>query len=135
MSIKNSNLLTIILSVISIITIVIALDVLKDYKGATDNGQLVIELLDIDGDIMSTQSFLYFKGDTLISLIENNFDDVMIEDTFYGPFLKAIEGYVTPNDFSTYLSLYVNNEYSVQGISQIRPSNNMIVSIRIVSSI
>lgn len=135
MIIKKSNLLTIILSVISIITIVIALNVLKDYEGAIDNGQLVIEVLDIDGDIMSSQSILYFKGDTLIRLIENNFDGVMIEETAYGPFLKGIEGYITPNDFSTYLSLYVNNEYSMQGISQIRPSNNMIISIRIVTSI
>lgn len=131
----NNIFLTTALALIAIIIIVLMINIISSYEGATDNGQITIEVIDIDQSIIQSKTINYVKGQTLTMLIETHFNDVIFEETTYGPFLKAIEGYVTPNDYSTYLSIYVNELYSVVGINKIKIVNLMVVSIRVVSSI
>lgn len=131
----NNIFLTTALALIAIIIIVLMINLINSYEGAIDNGQITIEVIDIDQSIIESKTIYYVKGQTLTMLIETHFNDVIFEETVYGPFLKAIEGYVTPNDYSTYLSLYINDQYSLLGISKIKIVNQMIVSIRVVSSI
>ena len=51
----------------------------------------------------------------LVDLVSNNFSNV----TFDNGMIMSIEDYVTPADWSTFLSIYVDGEMSMVGLNDI----------------
>lgn len=118
-------------SIIALAIIVICIICIAKPFGAKYDGEITVEVVDLDGDIIKSKGIGFNEGDTLVSLVEKNFDQVVFEDTGYGPFLKEIEGYKTPADWSSYIAIYVDDKYSEVGIGSIVFENGTIVSFRV----
>jgi len=117
--------------IIALIIMIGSILVINNQDSATSNGQLTIEILAIDDTVISSKSVNFFKGDTLKQIIEDNFDDVLFESSSFGPYLTGIEGYVTPSDFSTYISIYIDGVYSTVGIGQIDIRDNITITLKV----
>lgn len=124
---------TLIYAVIALLIIVIAITFISKEKKADTIGEITIEVYNLDQSLIKSKEISFEIDDTLIKLIEENFDSVVFEESSFGPFLLGIEGYMTPDDFSLYISLYVNGEYSMVGIGQIELIDDLVVSLKIES--
>lgn len=131
---KKIKLSTIIYTVLAVIALALSIVILNTPNKAKDNGEVTIEVISISDEVIKSKEIKYKQNDTLKDLIVSNFNEVYFEDSSYGPFLKNIEGYVTPADYSTYISLYINNEYSLVGIGDITLSDGLIVSLVITDA-
>lgn len=109
-----------IVSIIAIVVVVAAVFMLKKPSQpnvvATNNESVEIEIVDIDGKQINDKSIEIEDGDTLASLVEENFDNVKIEDGF----LYTIDKLTTPEDWSTFIAIYVNDEMAEVGINDIQ---------------
>ena len=96
--------------------VVLALGVVAITGNFTSKGlgEIQVELVDLEGN-KESKNITFDEGDTLISLVEANYENVVIENGM----LMAIEDYTTPSDWSTFISIYVNDEMSMVGISDI----------------
>ena len=109
-----------IVSIIAIVVVVAAVFMLKKPSQtnvvASNNESVEIEIVDIDGKQINDKSIEIEDGDTLASLVEENFDNVKIEDGF----LYTIDKLTTPEDWSTFIAIYVNDEMAEVGINDIQ---------------
>lgn len=94
-------------------------------------GVVTIEYVDITETISKSKDIKFNKESKLVDLLKDNFNNVSFEYYETGPFLIGFEDYITPSNFETYLAIYVNNEYSMVGISSIELLDGMIISIRV----
>ena len=94
----------------------------------------VVEVRDIQGEIMFSENVMY-PLDTELSLFEiiDEAIELDYDMTQWGPYIKGIEGFY-PMDFGInynyYLGLYVNDEESMTGISDVDYEEDMIISFR-----
>ena len=93
--------------------------------------EIIVELLDIDNSMIKSKDIIYFEGDTLTLLISDNFENVVFDNGM----LMEIEDYKTPADWSTFISVYVNDEMSMVGISNIVIADGMKISLIITEYI
>lgn len=128
---KKKIILTAVLSLIACFVIVLSIILINNQTKAKYDGTIIVDVIDLDGKEMKKKSIGFKEGETLVQLIEANFENVVFEDTGYGPFLKEIEGYKTPDDWSSYISVYVDNEYSQVGIGLIEFEDGTYISFRI----
>lgn len=122
---KRKLISSIILSIVAILILVIAFSLLGKEKRAKEQGEIKIEVIALDYSLIKAKTISFDKDDTLRSLIQDNFMRVVFEETEFGPFLKSIEGYRTPSDFSTYIAIYINGEYSTVGIGSVELKDGM----------
>lgn len=123
---------------IMIVSTVIAIGVIigsyfliaKPFEAKYD-GNITVEVLDLKGNTIKSKEIGFIEGDTLVSLVEANFDNVLIKDGM----IMNIEDYETPSDWSTFLSIYVDNEMSMVGILDIVFKDGTIISFRITEYI
>ena len=112
---KKKIFLKIILSVIALGIIVLCVFLLKDsFKPAYD-GVINVEVVGVDGSLIKEKEISFIEGDLLVDLVNNNFNNLVYENGM----IMAIEEYTTPADWSTFLSIYVDDEMSMVGISDI----------------
>lgn len=91
-------------------------------------GNITIEVLDINNNLIVNDSLPFTKDDDLLSLLEANYE-LVLEDGPYGKTLLGIAGIIT--DFkSTYLAIYLNDKYANKGISSITLEDNLKISFR-----
>lgn len=114
----------IVLTIISLLVLVLVSLYLSNNFTSKTQGDVLIELIDIDGNINDSRQIDYQEGDTLVMLIENNYDNVVIQDGM----LMRIEDFKTADDWSTFISIYVNDEMSMVGINDIEFDDNTKVS-------
>lgn len=114
----------IVLTIISLLVLVLGSLYLSNNFTSKTQGDVLIELIDIDGNISDSRRIDYQKGDTLVSLIESNYDNVLIENGM----LMTIEDFETASDWSTFISIYVNDEMSMVGINDIMFDDNTKIS-------
>ena len=114
----------IVLTIISLLVLVLGSLYLSNNFTSKTQGDVLIELIDIDGNISDSRHIDYQKGDTLVSLIESNYDNVLIENGM----LMTIEDFETASDWSTFISIYVNDEMSMVGINDIMFDDNTKIS-------
>lgn len=108
----------VIVTIIALIVIVAGVFFLKKPKEAVtvQNDETVeVEVVDIDGKQIADQLIIIEDGDTLASIVEASFDNVKIEDGF----LYSIDALTTPEDWSTFIAIYVNDEMAEVGINDI----------------
>ena len=128
---KKKLILTIVSAILAVAVLVACFIIASSVIKAQGDGTISVEVVALDGNIMREKDIVFYKGDTLQKLIEENFEGVVFEDTGYGPFLKEIEGYVTPADWSSYISIYVDDTYSEEGIGDIVFVDGTVISLRI----
>ena len=120
----SKNFKKIVLTIISLLVLVLGSLYLSNNFTSKTQGDVLIELIDIDGNISDSRRIDYQKGDTLVSLIESNYYNVLIENGM----LMTIEDFETASDWSTFISIYVNDEMSMVGINDIMFDNNTKIS-------
>ena len=128
---KKKLILTIVSAILAVAVLVACFIIASSVIKAQGDGTISVEVVALDGNIMREKDIVFYEGDTLQKLIEENFESVVIEDTGYGPFIKAIEGYVTPEDWSSYISIYVDDIYSEVGLGDIVFVDGTVISLRI----
>lgn len=128
---KKKLILTIVSAILAVAVLVACFIIASSVIKAQGDGTISVEVVALDGNIMREKEIVFYEGDTLQKLIEENFEGVVFEDTGYGPFLKEIEGYVTPADWSSYISIYVDDTYSEVGIGDIVFVDGTVISLRI----
>lgn len=112
---KKSLILKIVLSCIALGIIFLSVYLLKDSFKPNYDGKIIVEIIGLDNEVIKEAQITFKKGDELTSLIENNFNNV----TYQNGMIMSIEDYTTPSDWSTFLSIYVDDKMSEVGLSDI----------------
>lgn len=129
---KLNTILTIVISFIVVIGIIIAFIVINNQSSAKTNGTVTIELMDLSERLVSSKKIEFNEEDTLVILVKENYDNVYIENNM----LLAIENFTTDTaNWSHYISILVNGEYSMEGINNIELTNGMIITFKLVEYI
>lgn len=129
MKVIKKNIITIILAVLSILVIAFTVSYLNQKTYAKEDGIVTIEFQ--NEDTIIRKYIYFFKGDTLQNVILNHFNDVIFEESSYGPFLVSIEGYTMPKDYATYISIYIDGSFSPYGIGDIELKNEMTITLKV----
>lgn len=95
------------------------------------SGEIKVELVALDGSVIKEETIKFDSDDTLVELVSDEFDNVVIENGM----LMEIEDYKTPSNWETFISIYVDGKMSMVGISDIKLEDNMVVSLRITKFI
>ncbi len=115
----------IIVTLLAVAAIVFAGIKIRDNYLVKYDGSIRIEVLDIDRKEVKTKTIRFREGDTLVKLIEDNFDNVLFKDGM----LMNIETLETPADWSTFICVYVDDVMSEVGIEQIQFKDGTKISL------
>ena len=121
---RKNLILTAILSFIGVIVFVIASVMVSSRFASQNSGQIQVELINLEGVTTLEKDIEFKQGDTLEFLLEDNFDNVVIENGM----LMSIEDFTTPSDWSTYISIYVDNKMSQVGLLEIEFMDGTLIS-------
>ena len=112
----NKKSKTIWLSIITVMLIgVLAFLIYHITSGgkASGDGVVTVNYVGLDGNTIKSCNITFNEGDQIVTLIEENFKNVRFEDGM----IMAIEDYVTPSDWSTFISVYVDGKVSNYGLA------------------
>ncbi|MBQ4253404.1 MAG: hypothetical protein II712_01115 [Erysipelotrichaceae bacterium] len=115
----------IVVTLLAVALIVFAAIKIKENYLVKYDGSIRIEVLDIDRKEVKTKTIKFKEGDTLVKLIEDNFDNVLFKDGM----LMNIETLETPADWSTFICVYVDDVMSEVGIEQIQFKDGTKISL------
>lgn len=121
---KKKLILTIVLSFVAVVVFVVASIMINDHFASQSDGQIQVQLVNLEGNTTIEKEIDFKEGDTLQYLLENNFDNVVIENGM----LMSIEDFTTASDWSTFISIYVNNEMSQVGLLEIQFTDGTLIS-------
>ena len=121
---KKKLILTIILSLVAVAVLVIAGVMVNEHYASHGDGHIQVQLVELDGTTTLEKNVEFKEGDTLQYLLEENFENVVIENGM----LMSIEHFTTASDWSTFISIYVNGEISMVGLLEIEFKNETIIS-------
>ena len=122
----KKKLVTIILAVVAALALIPAIIFVTNHYQSKADGTIIVEIIDFDGEtVIKSKDIDFKKGDTLVELVEDNFTNV----TYDNGMLMSIEDYVTPADWSSFISIYVDDEMSMVGISQIEFKDGTKISL------
>ena len=127
MSKKLNIILTIIISLIACIGIVFTIIFINNPDFAKTKGTVTIELVDLDDNLVLSKDINFKEKDTLVSIVSDEFDNVLIENGM----VITIEELTTDTiNWSVYISILVNGEYSMVGINDIELVDELIVTFK-----
>ena len=127
MSKKLNIILTIIISLIACIGIVFTIIFINNPDFAKTKGTVTIELVDLDDNLVLSKDINFKEKDTLVSIVSDEFDNVLIENGM----VITIEEFTTDTlNWSVYISILVNGEYSMVGINDIELVDELIVTFK-----
>ena len=122
----KKKLVTIILAVVAVLALIPAIIFVTNHYQSKGDGTITVEIIDFDGEtVIKSKDIDFKKGDTLVELVEDNFTNV----TYDNGMLMSIEDYVTPADWSSFISIYVDDEMSMVGINQIEFKDGTKISL------
>lgn len=99
-------------------------------KGAAADGYMQVKLYDINGELVKTKKVGFEKEQTMIFILKNNFD-LEYEESGYGAFIISIDKLDSRSGETLFLSLEVNGEVSLVGISSLVPEDGMMIAFRL----
>lgn len=120
----NNKTKKIVLSIVAVLVLAFGIFYFTAPKTAESLGTVNVELVDLEGEQIKAVETEFAPEDTLVGIVEENFENVVIENGM----ILAMEDYVTPEDWSTFLCIYVNEEMSNVGIADIVLEDEMTVS-------
>ena len=97
---------------------------LYDHFTPNEDGSIDVEIINLEGNKINKKKIPFNNGDSLVSLLETNFDNVVIEDGM----IMSIDALTTPEDWSTFICIYVDNEMSNVGILDIQYTDGTLIS-------
>lgn len=121
---KRNTMFTFILAIVGAALIGVGSYFVYHNVVSKSQGEITIKVVDLDDVLIKEKSVSYIQGDTLVSLVETHFSNVVIEDGM----ILSIESITTPQDWSTYICIYKNDEMSNVGITAIEFASGDTVS-------
>lgn len=111
----KKQILYLVLGLLAIVICIVGILFIQKTFTAKGDGSIQIEVVDVNEEIIKSKKITYNDGDTLVSLVEDNFDNVTITTGM----LMTIETLTTPSDWSTFICIYINGEMSNEGINDL----------------
>lgn len=124
---KKKIFFSITAGVIAAVALVVCVILLVQNYSAKSDGSITIEYVGLDENIIKEKNVSFIEGDKLEDLITNNFENVV----FSNGMLMNIEDYETPENFSTFICVYVDDEMSQVGIASIEFTDGTVISLKI----
>ena len=121
---KKKVILTIILSLVAVAIFVVASVLVSRHFVPKSDGQLQVQLIDLDGKTVMEKKIDFEKGETIDVLLEENFENIVIENGM----ITSIESFDTAPDWSVFISVYVDGEMSQVGLLDIEFNDGTIIS-------
>lgn len=121
---KKKTITTFVLSLIATVGLGIASYYIYDSFTAKSDGSITVEIINLDGNKVNEKEISFNDGDSLVALLEKNFDNVIVENGM----LMSIDVLTTPADWSTFICIYVDNEMSNVGILDIQFTDETLIS-------
>lgn len=121
---KKKTIATVVLSIVAAIGLGVASYFIYDSFTAKSDGSITIEIIKLDGDKANEKEISFNNGDSLVALLEDNFENVVVKDGM----LMSIDVLTTPEDWSTFICIYVDNEMSNVGILDIQFTDGTLIS-------
>jgi Domain of unknown function (DUF4430) len=121
---KRKTMLTFILAIVGVALIGVGSYFVYRDNASKSQGEITIKVVDLNDVLIKEKSISYIQGDTLVSLVESHFSNVVIENGM----IMSIESITTPYDWSTYICIYKNDEMSNVGIRDIEFARGDTVS-------
>ncbi len=122
---ENKTLVKIIATVIALAVIVFAGLKLKDSYLINSDGKIEVLIVNLENVEIKHKTIRFREGDTLVKLLEDNFDNVLMKDGM----LMNIETLETPADWSSFICIYVDDKMSEVGIEQIKFTDGTKISL------
>ena len=124
---KKKLILNIALSVLALAVVILCVFLLKDSFRPTYDGEITVEYVDVEGNVKKQKEITFVEGDSLTTLIEENFENV----TFDNGMLMTIEDFVTPPTWQYFIYVLVDGEASQVGISDIEFTNGTKITLQV----
>lgn len=121
----NNKYLKTALTIIAVLVLIVGGLFLRNQFSSQGQGHITVELIDLNGKKLIEKEISFSEGDQLLTLLESNFDNVKFENGM----LLNIEDYETPDDWSTFLSIYVDDEMSMVGVPEIQYKDGTKISL------
>jgi len=125
------NFKKIVLTIIALVVLVLGGMILSKTFSSTSDGSITVELVELDGSLKSSKEIEFETGDKLLTLIEENYENVVVENGM----LMSIDTFTTASDWSTFISIDVNGEASMVGLNEIVYEDGMIISFKMTEFI
>ena len=121
----------IVLTIIALVVLVLGGMIFSKTFSSTSDGSITVELVELDGSLKSSKEIEFETGDQLLTLIEENYENVIVENGM----LMSIDTFTTASDWSTFISIDVNGEASMVGLNDIEYEDGMIISFKMTEFI
>lgn len=121
----NNKYIKVLFTALAVLVLVVGAVFLKNKFTSQGQGHITVELVDINGEQIIEKNIAFSEGDELLTLLEKNFNNVKFENGM----LMNIEDYETPEDWSTFLSINVDDEMSMVGIPEIQYKDGTKISL------
>lgn len=116
----------IIASIVAVIVILCGILFIYNPFAPKYDGSIDVKIVNLKGKTVNEKEIAFNDGDKLQTLLEENFDHVEISDGF----LSSIDELTTPEDYSTYICIYVDGEMSDVGLTQIKYKDGTEIEFR-----
>lgn len=115
-----------IVSIVAVVVIVCGIFLAKNAFSPKYDGTMKVEIVDMSGKTINEKDIQFNEGDKLVTLLDENFDNVKVENVM----LYTIDQLTTPEDWSSFICIYVNDEMSEVGIEEIQFEDGTVLSFR-----
>lgn len=131
---KKKLIISIVVSVAA--CAVLALCIILGSKVFTPNydGEITVEVVDKDGILVKEKVIKFNEGDTLINLVKENFENVVISGEGESPMIDSIETIKNEADWSYYICIYVDDVESAVGIASIEFIDGTKISFKLIKN-
>lgn len=124
---KKKLILNIALSVVAIAVVILCVFLLKDSFKPSYDGVIAVEYVDVEGNVKKQKEITFEEGDSLTTLIEENFENV----TFDNGMLMTIEDFITPPTWQYFIYVLVDGEASQVGIEDIEFTDGTKITLMV----
>ena len=125
------NFKKIVLTIAALVVLVLGGMIFSKTFSSTSDGSITVELVELDGSLKSSKEIEFETGDQLLTLIEENYENVVVENGM----IMSIDTFTTAPDWSTFISIDVNGEASMVGLNEIVYEDGMIISFKMTEFI
>lgn len=127
---KKNLILKIISSVVALGLIITAFFFISRREEAKHSGTITVEIINMENELLSSDEIDFKKGDTLLELLEANYD-VEYQMEAFGAFIIKIDELYAPNRFDAFIKIEVNGVISSVGVSSIKLVDQMKITFRL----
>lgn len=131
---KKKLILSIVVSIAA--CAILALCIVLGSKVFTPNydGKITVEVLDKDGSMVEEKVIKFNEGDTLINLVKENFENVVVSGEGEWQMIDSIESIKNEADWSYYICVYVDDVESAVGIASIEFIDGTKISFKLIKN-